>query len=109
VDLPDLYCFMAKNAYAELDFDAARAELVEYKMAHPTDTHPTLAERIAGLGMHDNAVTGELLAPAGTPLADYLTDAAAVAREVSMAEHQFMVAIGAVSVPVQTEEEQVGG
>lgn len=109
VDLPDLYCFMANDVYADLDFDEARAALVGSRMAHPTDTHPTLAERIAGLGMQDNAVTRESLAPAGTPLADYLADPAAVAREVSMAEHQFMVDIGAATVPPQAREEQADG
>jgi Zn-dependent protease with chaperone function len=106
-NLPGLYCSMAQSAYAELDFDTARSELVEYKMAHPTDTHPTLTERIAALGMDEHHVAREMLAPAATPLAEYLTEVTTFAKEVSLAEHQFMVAIGAVTVPEQSRELQI--
>lgn len=105
-NLPGVYCDLARQTYEELDFDATRSDLFESKMAHPTDTHPTLTERMQSLGIDASAVAKQAIAPAGTPMSNYLTDVEAISEAATVAEHQFMVAIGAAVIP-PTKAEKV--
>jgi Zn-dependent protease with chaperone function len=101
-NLPALFCLMAQNAYADLDFEAARGGLFEYQMAHPTDTHPTLLERILALDVPIELISKGSVASASTLLSHYFVDPEKMAEEISVSEHRLMVEAGLVVIPAAT-------
>jgi len=104
-DLSDLYYNVALHAFEEMDFATKRDALLEFEMAHPNDTHPTLNERISALGIEADSLTKEVLAPSDIAISTLLSGYDAIADELTISEHRLMIALGYASLPQQTEQD----
>lgn len=83
---------------------------METKISHPTDTHPTISERYKNIGFDSNDLTSEKLTEVGGASAILFEDAVRFEEELTLLEHRFMHAIGAVTEPEdegdKTEDDQ---
>lgn len=103
-DLSDVYYNVAQHTYTEMDFATKRDALLAFEMAHPNDTHPTLSERIAALGIDADALKKEDLAPSDNVISTLLSGYEAIADELTIAEHRLMLALGYASLPQQGDQ-----
>ena len=104
-ELAEMYSRVGELRYRELNFDEAKRSLIETKLAHPTDRHPTIMERMKELAVSPDEITKEDLRPAHEPLSNYFADETAISHELSMKEHHLLVmmALGHAQLP-ETEE-----
>lgn len=100
-NLSEIYYNVAMGAYEEIDFDARRDALLDFKMAHPNDTHPTLHERISALGIDAKTLTKEDLAPSDNSISALISGCDVIADELTISEHRLMIALGYASLPEQ--------
>ena len=100
-ELSEMYVKVGERRYRDLNFDEAKRALIETKIAHPTDRHPTILERMKELAISPDEITKEDLRPAHVPLSNYFADEAAISHELSMKEHHLMVmmALGHAHLP----------
>jgi len=82
------------------------ASLAEVRVAHPTDSHPPVGERLAALGARLDAIDPQTLLAYDDPAIDLVEDAQGLDARLSHLEHQLMFAIGAAERP---QEAQDGG
>lgn len=98
-DLGAVYADIAADAHKETNLSFRLTALLASKMAHPNDTHPTLRERLAALGIDPATLTEDDLAPANTPPQELLDNYAEIAKQLSEAEHQLMLRSGYARLP----------
>jgi len=98
-NLAGIYCVIATSQFEELDFSAAQSSLLSYQASHPTDTHPSLSERMRSLGVTPTTIDKENLRPADVPFGEYISNPDALSEELSLDEHRIMVASGRVVIP----------
>lgn len=104
-NLPALYAEIAKMQYQEMNFDNEYQDLLGSHTSHPTDSHPTIKQRMASLGVSDASINKELLNPSDTPLTEYLNNPDEVTESTSMIEHRLMIGMGFAKVPDKEETE----
>jgi Zn-dependent protease with chaperone function/tellurite resistance protein len=83
-----------------------KAQVLEKRIAHPTDTHPPTSERLSALGVSPADISKSMLLIAESPAIELLEGHAAVEEELTLVEHKLMVALGLVSVPNEKEREE---
>lgn len=102
-DLGGIYCEATNDRFENINFEKSKENLFKSQMAHLTDTHPTLSERMESLNVSDTSLGIEQLKPANTLLNTYLSDIDKLNENLSFIEHKLMVAYGLVVIP---EEKQ---
>jgi len=84
-------------------------QVLQTELSHPTDTHPTILERYENIGYESDDLTVDDLTKIGSSIREVLDDSESIEEELSMFEHQFMVAIGQVTPPEETEDNEDDG
>ncbi|NNG04134.1 MAG: M48 family metalloprotease [Inquilinus sp.] len=74
-------------------------EILETKIAHPTDSHPTIDERFRNIGFDPEALSIDKLVTPGGSGAELIEDAAGLERELTVQEHRLMVMMGYADPP----------
>jgi Zn-dependent protease with chaperone function/tellurite resistance protein len=83
-----------------------KTEVLEKRIAHPTDTHPPTSERLSALGMSPSDISKSMLMTADNPAIELVDGHAAVEEELTLIEHKLVVNLGLVSMPNETEREE---
>lgn len=99
-----LYAEMAKIEYEKMSFEDVYQDLLGSHTSHPIDSHPSVKQRMAFLGVQENLVNKELLFPSETSLTNYFDNTSEIDESVSIMEHKIMVGSGMASIP---KDEQV--
>lgn len=79
--------------------------VLEARIEHPTDTHPPIAQRYEAVGFKPDSLTIEALTRQGDSASALFPDLEAVEAELTLIEHQFMVAAGAAKPPKEAPAE----
>lgn len=86
------------------DIDDIVAEVLPSIIQHPTDSHPPLADRYENIDFNVNSITREKIINQGNAVEKLIENAQTLEEDLTMAEHNFEVAMGWAIVP---EEEKV--
>lgn len=105
-NLSTVFFDSAKYDVEHARFDEILDAILEEKIAHPTDTHPTFGERLSGLEIaREDLGMADILPPerSATELIDNCTK---IEEELTLFEHRLRVALGQVVVPESSEQDQ---
>ena len=86
------------------DIDDIVAEVLPSIIQHPTDSHPPLADRYASIDFNVENITRDKIIHQGNAVENLIDNAQTLEEDLTMAEHNFEVAMGWAIVP---EEEKV--
>jgi Zn-dependent protease with chaperone function len=103
-NLSNLYLDVSDNRFENLDFEASSEQLLTTVQSHPTDTHPTINERMQSLNVEIKDINKELLKPSKTNLDVYLDNANEVNEKLTIQEHRLMIQHGLATLPEQQQE-----
>ena len=98
-DLNQLYFDICKKAFGEMNFPERKADLLSFEMAHPSDTHPTLSERLTALGLSSDGFSKEDMVPSGNDIAAVLPGYGSIADKLTKTEHRLMIGMGFADPP----------
>jgi Zn-dependent protease with chaperone function len=98
-DLSYIYCDVSKNKFSNLDFEHTIVNLLDYKMAHLTDTHPTLNERMKALKIDISELKKDFLKPEDFDLTQYFYEPDKITEGLSIKEHRLMITLGYATLP----------
>lgn len=80
-------------------------QVAETSISHPTDTHPTIAARMKSLGVARTDIRKDALGtPPESAIDDLIDGVDNFESELTVLEHQLMVAIGRAHLPEEDEE-----
>lgn len=102
-NLSNLYLDVSENRFENLDFEASSEQLLTTIQSHPTDTHPTINERMQSLNVESKDINKDLLKPSKTSLAEYLDNADELNEKLTIQEHRLMIRYGVAKLPEQEE------
>ena len=106
-NLADLHKDLANIQFENIDFDDVYQALLGVQISHPTDTHPSIKQRMSSLGVDEKAIIKEMLLPSNVSLSNYLINANEIAEEITLDEHRLVIALGYAKLPEQnTVKEQ---
>ena len=108
-NLSSIFQDSARFDVSHRNLEEMMEQILQTEISHPTDTHPTILERYKNIGYESDELTVDDLTRIGSSIRDVLDDSESIEEELSMLEHQFMVAIGEVTPVEQTEENEAGG
>ena len=84
-------------------------KIIEYvsdkSISHPTDTHPTLNERLKSLGVDSKEIRKESLFVARESALDLINNSAPLEEKLTVLEHKYMIAIGQIKMPEEEIQE----
>jgi len=95
----------SKYDFSVADINNLLEEILNYKIIHPTDTHPPIKERFKNIDFKSESLTIEKLSYVGNSSEDLLTNADDLEKDLTLFEHKFLVAVGFVAIPENTENE----
>jgi Zn-dependent protease with chaperone function/tellurite resistance protein len=75
-------------------------------ISHPTDTHPTLNERLKSLGIESKEIKKESLVVPKESALDLINNSKSLEEELTVLEHKYMIAIGQIRVPEEEKQEK---
>jgi Zn-dependent protease with chaperone function len=105
-DLSELFVTLSNQRFGELDFAADKANLLSSVVAHPTDSHPTLSERMQSLGIDGDALEKGSILPSDTRLSEYLANPEGFSEKLTTLEHRLMLAFGLAELPDSSPESE---
>jgi Zn-dependent protease with chaperone function/tellurite resistance protein len=79
--------------------------IVNISISHPTDTHPTLNERLKSLGIESNKIKKEALFVPKDNALDLINNSKSVEEELTVLEHKYMIALGQIKIPEEEKQE----
>jgi Zn-dependent protease with chaperone function len=106
-NLSNLYIDVSENRFENLDFEASSEHLLTTVQSHPTDTHPTISERMQSLNVEIKDINKELLKPSKTNIDVYLNNVDEINEKLTIQEHKLMIHYGVAKLPEQQEDETV--
>ena len=89
--------------------DDVRSQVLEVRIAHPTDTHPPTSERLKALGVDQTRLGRDILTIPDAPAAQILHGLVDIEEELTVVEHVTMVALGLISEAGQEKIAQHAG
>lgn len=95
----------AKYDISHRGIDDVLGEILQTRVSHPTDTHPTIIERYNKIGYPEDSLTADKLIGVGGASAELFEDAPKIEEELSLTEHRFMVSLGLVTEPDDEADE----
>jgi Zn-dependent protease with chaperone function len=102
-NLTTCYTDFSNNFFENLNFEASSETLLASTISHPTDTHPTIVERMHSLKIDRDKLNKELMKPSQTPLTDYIDDADSINESLTLQEHRLMINYGYAKLPEENE------
>ena len=94
----------AKYDIEHARFDEIVDAILEKKIAHPTDTHPTFAERLSGLGLAREDLDMTDILPPEQSAIDLFDNHTEIEEHLTLFEHRLRVALGQVQVPEEAPQ-----
>jgi Zn-dependent protease with chaperone function/uncharacterized tellurite resistance protein B-like protein len=88
-------------------FDEILDAILQQKISHPTDTHPTFLERLNGLSIAREDLDKADIVPPEQSAIELIDDFAAIEERLTLFEHKLRVALGQVVVPENVEQNQL--
>jgi len=105
-NLSSLYAGAAVDQLGAFDRAKLREALMECRMSHPIDTHPTLAERAAALKCSVDAEIDGAFVSDGESATALFDDLEAVEEAATLVQHRLAVITGRVVLPERDESSQ---
>ncbi len=105
-NLSKVYEDAAKFDIEHKAIEAVLNDVLEISIPHPTDTHPTIGTRLEALQVEPSAIDKNALLVPEPSAIDLIDNANDIEEELSVLEHQLMVAMGHVGVPEDGEQEE---
>lgn len=102
-NLANLFTDASEKRFDKLDFSDNLEQLLTTSQSHPTDTHPTISERMQSLGVKIEEISKELLKPSNTKIENYLNNPNEINEKLTVQEHRLMIAYGYVNLPQEEE------
>lgn len=97
---------MAKYDVEHDSLEKIKSQVLETRIAHPTDTHPPTSERLAALGVSPDDVNKQMLLVPTSPAIELLDEHSALEEELTVVEHKLMVAMGVATIPEKAQHEE---
>jgi Zn-dependent protease with chaperone function len=79
--------------------------ILDTRVSHPTDSHPTIAARLEALGVKPSSIDKEMLLVTSESAIHLIDRALNIEEELTMLEHRLMVALGHVELPDEGEKQ----
>ena len=105
-NLTAFYTDFSDNIFENLNFEASSEILLASTISHPTDTHPTIIERMHSLKVDRDKLNKELIKPSQTPLTDYIDNADSINESLTLQEHRLMISYGYAKLPEENENNE---
>jgi Zn-dependent protease with chaperone function len=105
-NLSHIYQDSAKYDVSHTGIAAVKEAILATKITHPTDTHPTIFERLKNIGFDADGLTVEKLIAAGNSSNELLESVGEIEEELTLYEHRLMVALGHVTLPDEKDDAQ---
>lgn len=95
----------AKYDISHRGIDDVVGTILQTRVSHPTDTHPTISERYQNIGYSEDELTADKLISVGGASSELFENAQKMEEELTILEHRFMVALGLVTEPDEEANE----
>jgi Zn-dependent protease with chaperone function/uncharacterized tellurite resistance protein B-like protein len=102
-NLSSVFQDSARYDVAHESIEEIKNATLDKEIAHPTDSHPPVIERMKALGVSPDEITKDHLLPAASSAVELVDNFAVLEEELSMQEHQLMVALGVARPPEEQE------
>jgi Zn-dependent protease with chaperone function len=89
----------AKYDISHRTLDDILENILKTRISHPTDTHPTISERYKNIKFPEKNLTTATLIKVGNSGQGLINEMDEIEKELTLFEHQLMVAFGAVEIP----------
>ena len=103
-NLSTVFLDSAKYDIKHARFDEIIDAILEKKVAHPTDTHPTFLERLGGLGIARADLNITDILPPEESAVNLIDNNMEIEEQLTLFEHRLRVALGQVEVPEEGQQ-----
>lgn len=103
-NLSSSFCDNISYDLKQLELDEIKKILVKQNITHPTDTHPPIYERFKKIGIEQDLINKDILSVPVMPAMDLISNYTALEEELTLMEHQLMVACGLAAPPEDNGE-----
>lgn len=79
--------------------------ILEKRISHPTDTHPSTGHRIEKMGITSDELQAGILTVPSESAYQLINEVGGIEEELTIFEHQMMVALGLAEVPAEDEKQ----
>ena len=105
-NLSAVFIDSAKYDVEHTRFKQILEAILQRKIAHPTDTHPTFSERLHGLGIASEDLDMKDILPPEHGAIDLIDNHSEIEKQLTLFEHQLRVALGHAVVPEEARRDQ---
>jgi Zn-dependent protease with chaperone function/uncharacterized tellurite resistance protein B-like protein len=98
--------FKDKSAYnlSKQLLDEKKENILASSVSHPTDTHPSLMERLKNVGFNSEEISIENILKQGDSCSDLVDNIEQIEKDLTLLEHRIMVESGYAVVPEDSGE-----
>lgn len=98
--------FKDKSAYnlSKQQLDEKKENILASSISHPTDTHPSLMERLKNVGFNSEEISIENILKQGDSCSDLVDNIEQIEKDLTLLEHRIMVESGYAVVPEDSGE-----
>ncbi|MCI4665622.1 MAG: M48 family metalloprotease [Neomegalonema sp.] len=104
-NLSRVYADSARYDVSNQTLQQVVAQILETRISHPTDSHPTVYERYQAIGFDQERLSIAALTAQGGASAELFQDLDEVEHDLTMLEHNVMVKVGFANGPVEDVEQ----
>ena len=95
----------SKYDFSVADINNLLEEILDFKITHPTDSHPPIKDRFESIGYNSQELTIKKLSEVGNSLEDLLPNPTDLEKDLTLFEHKFLLAVGLAKIPEDTDNE----
>jgi hypothetical protein len=103
-NLSQIYEDSANYDISQSDISEIKENILTTNISHPTDTHPSISERMASIGFDPAGLTLEKLTAVGGSSSDVLLDVNEIEKYLTLYEHKYVIALGYVVLPEDDDD-----
>ena len=105
-NLSKVFQDLAKYDVEHESIDEIMASVLQTTIAHPTDTHPSVAARLEASGVAASEIDKDKLLVPPDSVIEVLDNSQAIEEEITVLEHQMMMALGYVASPGEDDGQE---
>ncbi len=98
-NLSEVFEDSSKYDLSVAEIETIVENILETKITHPTDTHPSISDRYAGINFDIKGLTIKKISIIGNSLQELFPNSLEIEKELTVFEHRFLIALGVVSLP----------
>ena len=95
----------SKYDFSVADINNLLEEILDFKITHPTDSHPPIKDRFESIGYNSQELTIKKLSEVGNSSEDLLPNPTDLEKDLTLFEHKFLLAVGLAKIPEDTDNE----